>query len=216
MTVPPQFASWGAPPPSWYIDDLMRHEGAAYYTGLLSAAEIHGASHQAVMEFQVITAKRLSKIRAGRSLIVFYFRKDAEKVKMGIEEHKTDTGVMKVSSAALTALDMLRYPRASGGIDNIAVVLSELGWKIDAKQLAEISAYVEMPIVQRLGYLLDNLDAGHGVAADKMFKALRDRGVPPWTEFDRGEIRSSDFRSEPKKRDSRWRVVVRRIPELDE
>ena len=25
VIVPPQFASWGAPPPSWYIDDLMRH-----------------------------------------------------------------------------------------------------------------------------------------------------------------------------------------------
>ena len=26
VVVPPQFLSWGAPPPSWYIDDLMRYE----------------------------------------------------------------------------------------------------------------------------------------------------------------------------------------------
>src|SRR5262249_27023552 len=51
VTVPPQFLSWGAPPPDWYIDDLMRHERRPYYVGLLKAAELHGASHQAVMEF---------------------------------------------------------------------------------------------------------------------------------------------------------------------
>ena len=43
------------------------------------------------MEFQVISAKRLPKIRAGRNLIVFYFRKDMEAVKAGIEDRKTDT-----------------------------------------------------------------------------------------------------------------------------
>ena len=37
----------------------MRHEGEAYYVGLLKAAELHGATHQAVMEFQVVTGKRL-------------------------------------------------------------------------------------------------------------------------------------------------------------
>ena len=45
VVVPTQFASWGAPPPAWYIDSMMRHEGRAYYVGLLKAAELHGASH---------------------------------------------------------------------------------------------------------------------------------------------------------------------------
>ena len=122
VVVPPQFASWGAPPPAWYIDALMRREGQAYYVGLLKAAELHGATHQAVMEFQVVTAKRLPRIRAGRSMIVFYFRKNMEAVMAGIENRKTDTGTMKISSAALTVLDLLRYPQASGGMDNIATV----------------------------------------------------------------------------------------------
>src|ERR1017187_2992220 len=76
VIVPPQYLVLGAPPPSWYIDDLMRHEGRAYYVGLLKAAELHGATHQAVMEFQVITDIRLPRIRAGRSAIAFYYRKD--------------------------------------------------------------------------------------------------------------------------------------------
>lgn len=214
VVVPPQFASWEAPPPAWYIDALMRHEGRTYYVGLLKAAELHGATHQAVMEFQVISAKRLPKIRAGRNLIVFYFRKDMEAVKAGIEDRKTDTGTMKISSAALTALDLLRYPRASGGIDNVATVLSDLGQKIDPEQLAAISVTVERPIVQRLGHLLDRL--GHGALSGPMLKALRARGSVPWTELDRQEARDVDFAAEPRERDPRWRIIVRRAPEPDE
>ena len=115
----------------------MRHEGRAYYVGLLKAAELQGATHQAVMEFQVVSDKRLPKIRAGRNLIVFYFRKNMEALMAGTERRKTDTGTMRISSAALTALDLLRYPQASGSIDSVATVLSDLGQTIDPEQLGK-------------------------------------------------------------------------------
>ena len=213
VVVPPQHASWGAPPPAWYIDALMGHVGQAYYVGLLKAAELHGATHQAVMEFQVVTAKRIPRIRAGRSLIVFYFRKDVEAVTAGIEHCKTDTGTMKISSAALTALDLLRYPQASGGIDTVAAVLSDFAQKIDPEQLAALSALVERPVVQRLGYLLDHL--GHDSLTRLMLESLRARGSPPWIELDRQEARDPDFAPEPRQRNLRWRIVVRRVPQVD-
>ncbi len=213
VVVPPQYASWGAPPPAWYIDALMRREGHAYYVGLLKAAELHGATHQAVMEFQVVTAKRLPRIRAGRSMIVFYFRRDMEAVTAGTEDRKTDTGTMRVSSAALTALDLLRYPQASGGMDNIATVLSDLGRRIDREQLAALSVVVERPVVQRLGYLLDHL--GHDDLTGPMRESLAARGTLPWIEFDRREARDPDFASEPLQRDVRWRIIARRLPEVD-
>jgi hypothetical protein len=50
---------------------------------------------------EVVTGKRLPRIKAGRSLIAFYFRKDMAAVAAGIEDRKTDTGTMKVSSPAL-------------------------------------------------------------------------------------------------------------------
>ncbi len=214
VVVPPQFTSWGAPPPAWYIDALMRHEAQLYYVGLLKAAELHGAAHQAVMEFQVVSGKRLPKIRAGRNLIAFYYRKDMDAVSAEVEERKTDTGTMKVSSAALTALDLLRYPQASGGIDNVATVLTDLAEKIDPARLASLSTNTERPVVQRLGYLLDRL--GHEAAAKPMFDALTARGPAPWTELDRLEAKHPDLAPEPRERDSRWHVVVRRSPELDE
>lgn len=214
VVVPPQFAAWGAPPPSWYIDALMRHEQQPYYVGLLKAAELHGATHQAVMEFQVVTPKRMPKIRAGRNLIVFYYRKDIAAVDAGIEDRKTDTGRMKMSSPALTALDLLRYPQAAGGIDNVATVLTDLGEKIDPSQLAALSDAAERPVVQRLGHLLERL--GHADRVEPMYETLMARGATPWTELDRHETRDPDFTPAPKDLDDRWRVVVRRTPEVDE
>ena len=213
VVVPPQYASWGAPPPAWYIDALMGHEDQTYYVGLLKAAELHGATHQAVMEFQVVTAKRVPRIRAGRSLIVFYFRKDMNAVTAGVEDRKTDTGAMKISSPALTALDLVRYPQASGGIDIVATALSDFGQKIDPEQLAALSAVMARPVVQRLGYLLDHL--GYDSLTGPMLESLRARGALPWTELDRQEARDPDFAPEPRQRDLRWRIVVRRVPQVD-
>jgi predicted transcriptional regulator of viral defense system len=214
VIVPPQFASWGAPPPAWYIDALMRHEHQAYYVGLLKAAELHGATHQAVMEFQVVAGKRLPKIHAGRNMIVFYYRKDMRAVATGLEDHKTDTGTMKISTVELTALDLLRYPQAAGGIDNIATVLTDLEPKIDAAKLAALSQKAERPVAQRLGYLLDRL--GHQERTEPMHAALKARGSLTWTELDRKESRDPDFAPEPAERNDRWRVIVRRFPEVDE
>ena len=213
VVVQPQFSAWGAPPPAWYVDALMRHEGHAYYVGLLKAAELYGATHQAVMEFQVVTAKRLPTMRAGRSLVVFYHRKDMDAVEAGIEKRKTETGTMQISSASLTAIDLLRYSGATGGIDNVATVLSDLSRKIDPEQLADLSARVERPVAQRLGYLLEFL--GHGEMAIPMLNAVRQRGYMSWIELDRWEARDPQFASEPSERNPTWRIIVRRKPQPD-
>lgn len=214
VIVPSQFAAWGAPPPSWYIDALMDHEGEGYYVALLKAAELHGATHQAVMEFQVVTGKRLPKIRAGRSVIAFYYRKDMRAIASGIERHKTDTGTMKISTVELTVLDLLRYPQAAGGIDNIATVLTDVAGKIDASKLAALSLDTERRVGQRLGYLLDRI--GHRDRADAMHETLKARGVLAWTELDPAEARIADLAPPPVERNERWQITVRRIPEVDE
>jgi AbiEi antitoxin C-terminal domain len=41
------------------IDDRMRYEARPDYVGLRTPAAIHGASHQAVMEFQVVTDTKM-------------------------------------------------------------------------------------------------------------------------------------------------------------
>jgi predicted transcriptional regulator of viral defense system len=214
VIVPPQYLSWGAPPPPWYIDDLMRHEGRPYYVGLLKADELHGATHQAVMEFQVVTDKRLPEIRAGRSAIAFYYRKDMGEVSAGIEERKTDTGSMKISSIELTVLDLVRYPHAAAGLDNIATIISDLGDRIDAVKLAELAAAYERSVVQRLGYLLDRF--GRPGRAEALHAGLPRASSLPWIELDPSQAGDPEFSPEPTQKDERWHVIVRRPPECDE
>jgi predicted transcriptional regulator of viral defense system len=214
VIVPPQYHAWGAPPPTWYIDDLMRHEGHPYYVGLLKAAELHGGTHQAVMEFQVVTDKRLPKLRAGRSAIGFYYRKDMEAVDDGVEDHKTDTGRMKVSSVELTVLDLLRYPHAAGGLDNIATIISDLGERIDPAKLAVLSTAYERSVSQRLGHLLERF--GHGARAEALRDALPQGSALPWIELEPSQAADPIFSPEPTRRDERWHVIIRRPPERDE
>ena len=214
VIVPPQFLAWGSPPPSWYIDSLMRQEKRRYYVGLLKAAEIHGATHQAVMEFQVVTGKQLPGTRAGRSLIVFYYRKNMDAIEDGLEDHKTDTGRMKVSGVELTALDLLRYPHAAGGLDHIATVLSDLGGRVDSEKLALISGAFERSVRQRLGHLLDAL--GHRDKTYRLHGALlRESPALPWVELERGRALDPGLAPEPVERNERWNVIVRRQPQPD-
>ena len=213
VIVPPQYLRWGAPPPSWYIDALMAHSDRPYYVGLLTAAELHGASHHAVMEFQVITDRQLGTIRAGRSNIVFRYRKDMEAVASGIDERNTDTGYMKIASVELTALDLLRYPRGAGGLDHIATVLVDLGRRIDPVRLAGLSGAFERSVAQRLGHFLDRL--GYGECTRELYEALTRSGATFWVELDPLEGAGRDFSAAVVERDKHWRVKVRKPPEPD-
>lgn len=212
IVVPPQYLTRGAPPPSWYVDDLMRHERHAYYVGLLEAAELHGATHQAVMQFQIITDKRIPKIRAGRSILSFYFRKEMEPISRALIDRKTDTGRMKISSPELTGLDLLRYAHAAGTIDSIASVLSDLGAKMKAQSLKQLAPAFERSVVQRLGYLLDFVNYWH--AAEGLYEYLRRERPLPWVEL--GPAKRTAKPNEQGERNTRWNVVVRRRPELDQ
>jgi predicted transcriptional regulator of viral defense system len=214
VIVPPQYLAWGAPPPSWYIDDLMRHEGCPYYVGLLKAAELHGATHQAAMEFQVVTNKRLPQLRVGRSSIAFYYRKDLATVSTGIEDRKTDTGRMKVSSPELTVFDLVRYPHAAGGLDNIVTVIADLADHLNAGKLAALSAAYERSVSQRLGHLLDSF--GRSERAEALHGTLTNSSALPWIELERSQASDTVLAPEPQERNERWHVIVRRLPEKDE
>lgn len=212
VITPTRYLKWGAPPPSWYIDAMMKDADRPYYVALLKAAELHGAAHQAVMEFQVITDRQWKPIRAGRSKLAFYFRREFDQVGEGIEQRKTDTGTMLVSSPTLTALDLVRYPHASGGIDHAASVLDELAAKIDPVRLDALAPKFERSVVQRLGYILEFL--GQEEIAYGLERHLRE-GNLPWVELEPTEA-SSIASSDEQTRCSRWHVIVRHPIEVDE
>lgn len=213
VVVAPQYLSWGAPPPASYIDDLMRHEKRDYYVGLLKAAELHGATHHAVMEFQIVTNKQLRRIKSGRSIIAFYYRKDLKVLAGHLSSRKTDTGQMKVSSPELTAFDLLRYPHAVGGIDAIATVLSDLKEQLESQKLASLAPLMERSYIQRLGYLLERMDCAQ--AAAPLHDYLSSKPIP-WIELQPRARAHDKPSSEPVERNERWRIIIHRHPEIDE
>src|SRR6202050_5684727 len=214
VVVPPQNLNFGSPPPASFIDDLMRFEKRPYYVGLLKAAELHGAAHQAVMEFQVVTNKQMRNVQLGRSKIAFYFKKDLAKVASATEDHKTDTGKMKVSSVELTLLDLVRYPEASGGLDNVLTIFAELGPKIDAAKMAQLCDAFKRSLIPRAGYLLDH--SGFAQPAEELHGLLERGPQTQWTELDPSIASHPDLAPEIIARDQRWHVLVRRLPERDE
>jgi hypothetical protein len=131
----------------------------------------------------------------------------------GLEDRKTDTGRMRVSCLELTLLDLLRYPRAAGGLDNIATVVAELGGSIDPVKLAALSASFERSVIQRLGHLLGRFH--HDERTGALFETIAPDAPLPWIELEPAQATDPDFTPEPRDRDERWHVTVRRPPESD-
>jgi predicted transcriptional regulator of viral defense system len=154
VIIPPEFRVTKGPPPSHYIDALMKFHEQPYYVGVLSAASLHGASHQSPQEFQVVTSQPLSKIEVGQTRIRFITKKDIENTPT--IQVKTPTGYMKVSTKAATILDLLRYVRLAGHLDNVATAIVELMESVNVSELLKIAkGEKELSYVQRLGFLID-------------------------------------------------------------
>ncbi|MBD3220128.1 hypothetical protein GF314_02710 [bacterium] len=157
VIVPPEYRATGAPPASWFIDALMRHLDQPYYVGVLSAATLHGASHQQPMIFQVVTSKPTREVRVGKVTIRFSTSRKVEPMPTTIMQ--TETGTMRVATSETAAFDLVRYPLAAGQLQNMATVLGEMAERIDGRELVEVANLVKLPDVQRLGYLLEAVGA---------------------------------------------------------
>jgi len=153
VVVPPEYRAAGAPPASWFVDDLMRHLGQPYYVGLLSAAALHGAGHQQPMVFQVVTDRPTREVRVGKVTLRFTMSRMVERLPAAGQQ--TETGTMRVATPETCAFDLVRFPFAAGHLGNVATVLAELAERLDPRSLVDIAPLVRIPDVQRLGYLLD-------------------------------------------------------------
>ncbi len=158
VIVPIEYQTAGAPPPTWYIQDLMVHLGHPYYVGLLSAAALHGAAHHQPQEFQVVSDATLRPATVGRSRIRFFRNKHLAVV--STIQVKTPTGMIRVSTPEATAIDLIRYAESAGHLGNVGTVLVDLAEKLDGTKLVEsLASYAEPGVAQRLGYLLELADA---------------------------------------------------------
>lgn len=142
------------------IDQLMQYKQADYYVGLLSAALHYGAAHYRPMVFQVVSNKRILQPikQATPCTLQIHFKKAFPT--QCIQKINGQYGYINYSSVALTMYDLLKYENHVGGIENIILVIKELLPELTQDDLDNLLAeQLESAYLQRLGYLLDKLDA---------------------------------------------------------
>jgi predicted transcriptional regulator of viral defense system len=158
IIVSPEYQILGCLPANYFIDFLMKYWQIDYYVCLLSAAECHGAAHQKPQVYQVMVSKRVRSIRCGKVAIDLIYKKDM--VGMPIENFEGPAGYYRVSSAELTAMDLLIYPERVGGINRIATILEELVDSLKVDKLLELAKLSkQLNWLQRLGFILEQLAA---------------------------------------------------------
>ena len=206
VAIPPEFRSWGAVPAAHFVDPMMRHLGHDYYVCLLSAAEIHGFSHQRPQVFQVMTPARLRSRTFGRVRIEFITSVHTSDRPTDVVN--TPTGTMRVSTREATVLDLVSFPNASGALFNVATIIGDMLVEdaLDVGRLAESASGYPVSIVQRTGWLLDYMAEQVEVEVDTepLVAVASARATP--TPLDPGHGRSGDL-------DRRWNVIVAEYPD---
>ena len=141
--------------PLHIINAFMRYTQLPYYVGLLSAADFWGAAHHKPQVLQVIVAEQRLLRRLGNLRIELHTQKDFPK--KGIVEKTIESGYFSISSIELTALDLLTYQSACGGIDNVCLIINDLKSELDVKKIMVLGKeYDVFSSIQRLGFLLES------------------------------------------------------------
>ncbi len=163
VIVPPEYRRLGCLPADQFVPQLMEHLGQPYYVALLSAARYHGAAHQQPQIFYVMVPKNRPLIVCGEVRVRFVARRNAGEI--SVAKFNTPRGHVTVSSPEATAFDLVGYHKHAGGLDNVATVLAELADSLSLDSLLEVAKLSPAPWAQRLGYLLERVDAERKAAS---------------------------------------------------
>lgn len=205
VIVPLEYSAGGAVPVDWFIDSLMKFLGERYYVGVLTAAALHGAAHQQPQQYHVVVGSALRPVESDVVRIRFFRNKSVRRA--AVEQTKTYTGYMPVSTPSWTALDVVRFNTKIGGLDGVLTTLVELADKITPEDLLAVARKeTELSQVQRLGWLLDRAGRSNltGPLAAWVARKRPTKIVLDLSRDARG------FRKDP-----RWQVIVNAQPEAE-
>lgn len=204
VIIDPQHQASGFMPVEWFIDDWMRHLGGNYYLGMLTAAMIHGASHQKPQQIQIVCDKEFEFLEKGNYQISFFYKRTIQQ--HFCEQRKSPAGYFTISNPELTAYDILRYSRACPSLNLAATILQELGENISPERLAALlDSGTEVAVLQRLGWLLDY--TGWTEKTALLVEKLQSRQVV-WRPMRTDLPKDGD-------RDPKWHIIVNVEIELD-
>jgi predicted transcriptional regulator of viral defense system len=210
LIIDPQHQTKGILPPTLFINDLMKFLHRNYYVGLLSAAQIHGAAHHAPQEFYVFIKRPAMRPIEKKGVKVNFIGINTIHDDF-LEERKTASGYIKISSPILTAIDLIDFDYTVGRISRVSTVLNELAESLKPedfnKRLLEIA---KIATLQRLGYILENIIEQPQLAAS-LYILLSESG----TKLQRIKLHSQG-KVENFPLDKKWQVIINATIEIDE
>ena len=159
LIIPPRYSKQGQVPIQLYIEKLFKHLNRNYYLGFYSAAKFHGASHQQTQRDYLMTEKpKLNDINKNTFDIRFFTT--SKWSNKNILDKKSDAGIFKISSPALTAVDLIHHQSKLGGMNRMLAILEELAEEITQNDIAELLTwYPNKSTLQRFGFLLEEVNA---------------------------------------------------------
>jgi predicted transcriptional regulator of viral defense system len=158
LIIPPRYATSEKLPIQLYAEKLFKYLDRKYYVGLYNAAKYHGASHQqSQRDYLIIETPKLISIKK-KSFDIQFFTTGAWP-KSNIEIKKSDAGEYKISSPALTFIDLIHHHTKIGGLNRMLASLEELTEEMHEIDMTElISWYPHKSTLQRAGFLLGELN----------------------------------------------------------
>lgn len=207
LIIPPRYSNAEKLPVQLYANKLFKYLNRNYYVALYSAAKIHGANHQQTQRDYLITeTPKLNTIKKKNFDIQFHTT--GKWPKNNIETKKSDAGIYKISSPALTFVDLVHHHTKIGGLNRMLAALEELTEELKEQDIDSlISWYDNKSSLQRSGFLLEEL-IGKNSFADMMFDKLKQQPFYP--------ILLSHKKSEkPGSVDNRWKIDVNLKMETD-
>lgn len=159
LIITPRYSSAQKLPIQIYSEKLFKFLNRNYYIGLFSAAKFHGASHQQTQRDYLITEKpKLNDI--SKKTINIRFFTTTKWSDINIQQKKSDAGIFRISSPALTIVDLIHHQTKLGGINRMLATIEELSEELTESDLINLlSWYPNKSTLQRLGFLLE--EYGH-------------------------------------------------------
>lgn len=207
LIIPPRYSKQGQLPIQLYIDKLFKSLNRNYYLGFYTAAKFHGASHQQIQRDYVMTEKpKLNAI--GKNTFDIRFFTTAKWPNKNIIDKKSDAGIFKISSPALTAADLIHHQTKLGGLNRMLAILEELSEEINLNDVTELLTwYPHKSTLQRFGFLLEEVQADQNLSI-KIKEHLQQSKFFP-------VLLSPKSGQKPGAVDNIWKVDVNIKPESD-
>lgn len=200
LIIPPRYSNAQKLPIQLYSEKLFDYLQRKYYVALFSAAKIHGAGHQQSQRDYLITeTPKLNTIRKWNFDIGFYTTQHWPKT--NILTKRSDAGAYRVSSPALTFIDLIHHHTKIGGLNRALATLEELAEEIQADDLATlVDWYDNKSSLQRAGFLLDEL-MGSNALTDILIDKLKNEPYYP-------TLLSPSADHRLKSANNRWKIDV--------